>query len=300
MGIPEFTKLLKDFCSSSFKTLPLSSLNGYRISVDSSMLMYRYKSAAITNVTDKFPFLYDNVFGWDLPCKEEILEKFKILLKTFFIRMKKYEIDPIFVLDGPPPPEKLVTKLQRSENGEDKEQTLQRLRMDRESLTEYRQCFRSIVTITDDDKNILISLAKEFGYKVFQSSGEAESTCALLTNKNITCAAYSKDTDLYAYGCRCIIKEIDSQTDTCTIVSMDDILKGLDMTQDEVRLVCSLLINDYNKTKVDGYSSKSMYKIVKECGTLEKVREKYPILEDIKAEVGIRIFSNPVGGRIVN
>ena len=86
MGIKHLNKFIKTNCSDCLTTVSLSNLKDKEIAIDASIYLYRFRSEKC---------LIENIY----------------LMVSLF---KKYNITPIFVFDGKPPPEKQSVLLERS------------------------------------------------------------------------------------------------------------------------------------------------------------------------------------------
>ena len=94
MGIRYLNRFLKDHASSSIKLSPLLELSNKKIAVDISIYMYRFAG------------------------DDTLIENIYLMLSIF----RHYNIIPIFIFDGKPPPEKL--------------QLLQKRRLDKQQAKE--------------------------------------------------------------------------------------------------------------------------------------------------------------------
>ena len=78
MGIKFLNNILREQCGKSIWQIQLSELTGKKIAVDISIYLYKYEST------------------------DSLLENIYLMLSIF----RQYNIIPIFVFDGKPPPEK--------------------------------------------------------------------------------------------------------------------------------------------------------------------------------------------------
>ena len=90
------------------------------------------------------------------------------------------------------------------------------------------------------------------GMKYIIADGEAEELCSEFVNKNKVFACMSEDTDLFALGCKRIIKNINFKKETFILYNIENLMDYLYMNIDVFRMICTLSCNDYvndNKRK---------------------------------------------------
>ena len=100
MGIRYLNRFLKDNASPSIKFSRLSDLSGKKIAVDISIYMYRFAS------------------------EDTLIENMYLMLSVF----RNYNIIPIFVFDGKPPPEKRELLQKRKDNKQEAENEYNKLK----------------------------------------------------------------------------------------------------------------------------------------------------------------------------
>ena len=86
------------------------------------------------------------------------------------------------------------------------------------------------------------------GMKYVDADGEAEELCTELVNKNKVFACMSEDTDLFAFGCKRIIRSIHFKKETFIMYEMENLLNYLNLDIDSFRMICTLSYNDYTNT----------------------------------------------------
>ena len=114
MGIKDLNRFLKDHASGAIQLTNMSDLYGKSISVDISIYMYRFAS--------------DNL----------LIENMYLMLSIF----KHYNMMPIFVFDGKPPPEKsdILQKRKQDKSVAEKE------------YVELKQVFENNVNMNENEK----------------------------------------------------------------------------------------------------------------------------------------------------
>jgi 5'-3' exonuclease len=88
MGIPHLNGFLKKHCANSIIDIALSSISGKKIAIDISIYLYKYTA------------------------EKKLIENMYLMLSVF----NKYNIIPVFIFDGKPPPEKRELLQKRKEN----------------------------------------------------------------------------------------------------------------------------------------------------------------------------------------
>lgn len=272
MGIKNInTSLVKKFCKNRFVELPLKKLSGRSLAIDTSYFMYRLKASATKTVVENSIFYFDNG-EWNEVDNDKVVG---VWLKQFgylIAACKKNNIKPIFVLDGIAPEEKAITQEGRRQKIKNQGVKQKEYKCDPDQLQKYKQTVRNNTFITQQDRVLLFQLFASSKCEIVQAGGEAEKYCAKMCNTGRVFAAVSADTDLYAYGCKVIISDINFMNSfyepTVTIVVMSDILKSLKMTQEEFLFLCILSGNDFNPN-IPQYGPKTCYELIKEHGIYE-------------------------------
>lgn len=112
-----------------------------------------------------------------------------------------------------------------------------------------RELNRDRVRVTKWDIYDAKKCLEHCGMTYIVANGEAEELCAELVNKNKVYACMSEDTDLFAYGCKKIMKCVNIFTGNFIMYNMDAILHYYDMTYDSFKLICTMSSNDYSHYK---------------------------------------------------
>ena len=233
MGIKFLNKFLQDNCDQSIWHIHLSELNGKKIAVDISVYLYKYEA------------------------DETLIENIYLMLSIF----RHYNITPIFIFDGKPPPEKKELLQKRRENKVEAKNEYYKLKelLDNVDTTEKQdiisnmdQLKKQFVFITRDKTEKVKDLIRAYGSTYYDAPGEADELCAMLVIKKKVWACLSEDMDLFVYGCNRVLRYISLTNHTIVLYYMKGILNQLDMTQKEFREICVLSGTDYN---IDANSS---------------------------------------------
>jgi 5'-3' exonuclease len=230
MGIRYLNRFLKENASKSIKLCRLAELSGKKIAVDISIYMYRFAS--------------DN----------NLIENIYLMLSVF----KHYNIIPIFVFDGKPPPEKRELLQKRKEDKQEAEEEYNKLKttlelnkdMDdadkQEIIYNMDLLKKQFVYINKNDIDAVKNLIRCYGATYYDAPGEADELCSMLTIKEKVWACLSEDMDMFVYGCTRVIRYLSLLNHTAVIYDLKGILTNLGITQKELREICVLSGTDYN------------------------------------------------------
>ena len=230
MGIRYLNRFLKDNASPSINLCNLAELSGKKIAVDISIYMYRFAS--------------DNT----------LIENIYLMLSVF----RHYNIIPIFVFDGKPPPEKRELLQKRKEDKYEAEEEYNRLKktleinkdMDdsdkQEIIYNMDMLKKKFVNINKNDVLTIKDLIRSYGATYYDASGEADELCAMLTIKDKVWGCLSEDMDMFVYGCPRVIRYLSLLNHTAVVYDLKGILNNLGISQKELREICVLSGTDYN------------------------------------------------------
>ena len=230
MGIRYLNRFLKDNASPSINLCKLSEFSGKKIAVDISIYMYKFASDGT---------LIENIY---------------LMLSIF----RHYNIIPIFVFDGKPPPEKRQLLQKRKQDKKDAEEEYHKLKdsletnkdMDdtdkQEIIYNMDMLKKRFISINKNDVENVKILIRSCGATYYDAPGEADELCAMLTIRNKVWACLTEDMDMFVYGCTRVIRYLSLLNHTAVIYNVDGILNDLGITQKELREICVLSGTDYN------------------------------------------------------
>lgn len=230
MGIRYLNRFLKENASESIRLSRLAELSGKKIAVDISIYMYRFAS------------------------DDNLIENIYLMLSVF----RHYNIIPIFVFDGKPPPEKRELLQKRKEDKQEAEEEYNRLKntlkinsdMDeadkQEIIYNMDMLKKKFVNVNKSDIDVVKNLIIYYGATYYDAPGEADELCAMLTIKGKVWACLSEDMDMFVYGCPRVIRYLSLLNHTAVIYDLNGILNNLGITQKELREICVLSGTDYN------------------------------------------------------
>ena len=247
MGIKHLNRFLREEAQDCIKFISLAELSGKKIAVDISIYMYKYASEGT------------------------LLENMYLMLST----MIYYNIVPVFIFDGKPPPEKKELLQKRKEDKQEAEKEYNQLKKQLENKTIDDVEKQEVVNNMDILKKKFIhigkteidsvkSLIRAYGATYYDAPGEADELCASLVIKNKVWACLSEDMDMFVYGCIRVLRYLSLLNKTVVLYDTKDILNTLGITQKELREICVISGTDYNynENKNDDNSKKasSLYK----------------------------------------
>jgi len=234
MGIRYLNRYLKENCPQSIKCIKMSEISHKKIVVDISIYLYKYES------------------------ENALLENMFVMLSVF----RYYNIIPIFIFDGKPPPEKKVL-LQKRKN--DKEIAQKEYNKLKEQLTTFKyennnlnECEKQeIIATMDQLKTQIVQIDKKkiekvkcliraYGATYYDAPGEADELCALLVIQKKVWACLSEDMDLFVYGCSRVLRYLSLLSHTLVLYNTKGIYDELKITHKEFKEICVLSGTDYN------------------------------------------------------
>ena len=230
MGIRYLNRFLKENASSSIKLCNLAELSGKKIAVDISIYMYRFAS------------------------DDTLIENMYLMLSVF----RHYNIIPIFVFDGKPPPEKRELLQKRKEDKHEAEEEYNKLKntlqdnkdMDdsdkQEIIYNMDMLKKKFISVSKNDVENIKNLIRSYGCTYYDAPGEADELCAMLTIKEKVWACLSEDMDMFVYGCPRVIRYLSLLNHTAVLYNIKGILNNLGISQKELREICVLSGTDYN------------------------------------------------------
>ena len=231
MGIPSLNYFIRTACPHGITNISLNQLRGKTIVIDTSIYLYKFKGAG---------GIIDNMY---------------IMCGIF----KRYNIIPIFVFDGKPPPEKTNTLQKRKLKKEEAEKYYNRLKTYLETdisfkeKTKIRDKMKMLKKKFIRVKNREIRQVKAFfdAYAIayIEAPYEADMLCAKMTIEGVADACLSEDMDLFVYGCPIILRYLDLFNQSVVKYDLTLILHNLNLTLENFIYICVLTGTDYSTNK---------------------------------------------------
>lgn len=261
MGVQHLNSLICSQCENAIEKKHLSSFKGWRVAVDTSIFMYRYKEQDV---------LLENMFN---------------LVNL----MKKHEIIPCFVFDGKPPEEKnavLKARRQEREVAEAEYKKLANTDVDDKTVEEKNEIAKKLevlkqkmTRITMEDIYYVRDLLDGMGIMWVEANGEADVLCARLCIKKHVDACLSDDMDMFVYGCPIVWRHISLLQETVFSYDLDKICKGLELTRNELREVCVVSGTDYSHGTERKTNLHATLKLIKRYKKTDKKFDFYEWLD---------------------
>lgn len=230
MGIKYLNSYLKKTCNDVLPKVTFWELRGKRVAIDASIYMYRFAA------------------------QDELIEGMYQLTMLLLDHM----ITPIYVFDGPPPPEKAELIKRRRQ-----ERLRAKIKLDKIKNTNnaknLRLYKRQSTCLRRRDVDSVKEMLTLCGLSWYQASGEADQVCAWLVKTNKVWACMSEDMDMLVYGCERVLRYLSVLHKTVVLYSLPDILSTLGMPFKDFQRICVLSGTDYLKG-VNLYSIFAKYK----------------------------------------
>jgi len=295
MGIKGLKALLKKNAPSGIEQITVNSLKNKSLSVDSSILLYKYRYTY--NTSNNF-----HILGF--------LNK--------VIEFLEYGIIPIFVFDGKPPEaKKLVLEKRNETRNKMKERVNDLLQEIKDTTGESSLNFDDFIDTDSDSendnkikelkkaakqiqKNILyvkknhslevMEMLNFIGVSFLHATGESEQTCAFLQKNGYTDYVFSEDTDSLTFGGSVLF----NTKGVYTIYDIQKILSALNLTQDQFIDTCIISGCDYTNG-IPKIGPVSALKIIKTHGSIENFlaspsSSKYTVPDSFDYQTAREIF----------
>ena len=292
MGVNSFSTLLKKYAQNCEYEIPLESLRGKRISIDTPNLAYIMKSGATkriidsTNLADKKP----DVSAINNLTLDMILSRLEVFIQ--------YGITPVCVFDGKHHELKNYIQEKRKDRKDKIKAKLLKAETDlynteplfRNSIltNEYAKYYKQSIGISLEFTQQLKTILSSSGFPVISAenintmTNDAEGICASLCIKgNDQCfAAFTTDSDFHVYGGDLAIVDIYSKyvfkngvnvsMHFAKIRSLEAILKQMDIPFESFRDLCILLGTDFN-SNIKGIGPVNSWKLIQQYKTIDNI-----------------------------
>lgn len=267
MGVPNLNAFLLEKCSDIINKKHLSHFSGKTIVIDTSIYLYKYVG------------------------QNKMVENFYLLISIF----KHYNIVPIFIFDGKPPNEKkdLLKKRKIDKNEAENKYNIMFEKLNNPNLsniekkdinTELEKLKKQFIRIHINDINIVKNIMDLYGVEYYDAPGEADYLCAKLVINGIADACLSDDMDLIVFGCNKVLRYLSILNHSVILYDVDEILKKINLTIDDLRKIVVLSGTDYNMKSNSSLNQSLQYYSKFKKDKMEDFFEWLNVKKNIKIE----------------
>jgi len=258
MGIKGLTTLIKTSAPSAIQTQNLHHLTGKKVAIDASLFMYKMlinmRNANQSYLTSNNGKVVSHITG--------------IFYKT--ANYLALNITPIYVFDGKPPSNKGDTIKARQERVATSKLAMEQATSEEDKNNLEKQTIRLTKEHVDDIKQLL----ELMGVSYVQAHGEAEAYASEMCRKGMVDYVVTEDMDTLAFGCprmirTCLDKSI-KRKDIISIIDLDAVLQGFELTYDEFLDLCILCGCDYCEN-IPRVGNKTAYTLIKKHRSIESI-----------------------------
>lgn len=232
MGIQYLNRIIRTYASKGVREIPLRSLKGKTLAVDTSIYLYRYQA------------------------EDALIENMYLMISLF----RHHDITPVFVFDGEPPAEKRELLEERKRDKEQAKTRWMELEKElnninkndddedkvNELIEEMDKEKKKFVKISWKDINDVKNLMNAYGVHIIEAEGEADQVCAKLMQKKLVDGCLSEDMDMFVYGCNKVYRYLSLLNSTVVQYDLKKILDCLQLNIKEFKQICILSGTDYN------------------------------------------------------
>lgn len=267
MGVPNLNAFLLEKCSDIINKKHLSHFSGKTIVIDTSIYLYKYVG------------------------QNKMVENFYLLISIF----KHYNIVPIFIFDGKPPNEKkdLLKKRKIDKNEAENKYNIMFEKLNNPNLSniekkdinaELEKLKKQFIRIHINDINIVKNIMDLYGVEYYDAPGEADYLCAKLVINGIADACLSDDMDLIVFGCNKVLRYLSILNHSVILYDVDEILKKINLTIDDLRKIVVLSGTDYNMKSNSSLNQSLQYYSKFKKDKMEDFFEWLNVKKNIKIE----------------
>ncbi|MBS3143261.1 flap endonuclease-1 [Candidatus Woesearchaeota archaeon] len=250
------------------KDISLDDLRNKKLAVDASQMLYQFLSSIRqpdgTHLMDSNDRITSHLMG----------------ISTRIPNLIERGLKLAFVFDGKPPSLKIHEKEQREHRKRLAESRLEKAKEegDEELMLKYsKQTVRLSFEMSDEAKELI----QAFGLPVIQAPSEAEAQCSFMAEKEDVYAVASSDYDSLLYSAPRIVRNLTLSNKrkirntyvnvNPELIELKQVLKELDIKQDQLIVLAILIGTDYNVGGIKGIGPKSALKLVKENRNFDRL-----------------------------
>ena len=255
MGIKLLNSLIRKECKQANKLTTLYQLKGKKIVIDTSIYLYRFKSAG------------------------NLMENMYLLCSI----LRYYDIIPLFVFDGIPSQKKSEELKDRKKQKIAAKKEYDILKESGGKQQKMKKLRRIFTTVNREDIKNVKKLLNLYGLTYVNAEEEADELCAKLVICEKAYACLSEDTDLFVYGCPRVLRYLSLRKHTAILYTLDKMLEELKLSQPIFREMCVISGTDYNKSSQNVFYYYDIYKRGARLPMTDEEKKIYNIF-DLKKE----------------
>lgn len=272
------------------KEVELVELSGKKIAVDAFNTLYQFLS-----------IIRDRMTGEPLRDSKGNITSHLSGLFYRTCNLVEMDIKPVFVFDGEPPKFKRRTVEERQERKEEAKKKWDEALEKGEPAIRYAQATSKLTDpMVEDSKKLLDYM----GIPWIQAPSEGEAQCAHLTKKNVVWASASQDWDSLLFGSPRFVKNLSIVGRRKVpkkevyieirpeIIELEDVLKNLEITKEQLIILGILVGTDYNEG-IKGVGPKTALKLVKKYKTLKQIFKEMEWKDEYDPEEILKFFLKP-------
>lgn len=287
MGIKGLTALINDNAPKAIKQAEMKTLFGRKVAIDASMSIYQFLIAV--RQQDGQQLMND--------AGETTSHLMGLFYRT--IRMVENDLKPCYVFDGKPPQLKSnVLKKRFAGRQEAKEDEVEA--KETGTTEDVDRMSRRQVKVTREHNEECRRLLTLMGIPWVEAPSEAEAQCAELCRGGLVYGAGSEDMDTLTFNSPIVLRHLtfsEARKMPIDVISLDEVLAGLELTMDKFIDMCMLCGCDYLEP-LKGIGAKTALKLVREHDDMESILDhlrkgKNPPPEEWPYEEARELFKHP-------
>jgi flap endonuclease-1 len=299
MGIKSLNSIINKYAKNAIKVVDLRKYSNKRVAIDANLYLYKYLYGGNNGI--------DGIF-------------FQIN------KLKKFNIEPIYVFDGKPPEEKTKTILNRRKNKEKLKKKISNLNNlittinNNSDLNTYEKNLqiskinkqiklhsKGLIYVTKNIINKVKYMLNIMGIKYIDAPCESEHFCCKLILDNLVDMILSEDMDTIACGADVVIQKYSNKKDYVLEYDFNKIMNEMKLNKSEFIDLCILCGNDYVQ-RIKGFNQFQIYEIISKYKNIEEINSKKGLLvkynyqklrdiynlKNIETSEFIDIINNPI------
>jgi len=258
------------------KEIRIESLRGKKIAIDASQTFYQFLSSI------------RQPDGTPLKDSNENITSHLMGISTRIPNLIEKGLKVCFIFDGKPPALKIYESEQRESRKKLAEKRLKKAKKAKDEGLMLRYS-KQTSRLTREMSNEAKELIGAYGIPVIQAPSEAEAQCSFMCEKGDVDYVGSSDYDSFIYNAPRIVRNLTLSSRRRLpsgiyisvhpeVIELKNVLKSLDISQDQFIALSILVGTDYNSGGVKGIGPKTALKLVKQYNNFED------LFKEIKAE----------------